>query len=135
LFSCEGRLSLVSDHQRLRQCLINLAENSIKFTRGGEIAMSARSFMAGDVEHVVFEVSDNGLGVARAAAATLFEPFAQPRESVSRPKRVGTLSLSIARKLARAMGGDITFEGDPSGGARFTLRLPTNSQSLVANAA
>ena len=135
LFTCEGRLSLVSDHQRLRQCLINLAENSIKFTRGGEIAISARGAMLGDVEHVVFEVSDNGQGVTRAAAATLFEPFTQTREGGARPKRAGTLSLSISRKLARAMGGEITFEGDPNGGARFTLWMPANSRSLVANAA
>jgi signal transduction histidine kinase len=134
-FTCEGRLSLVSDHQRLRQCLINLADNSIKFTRAGEIAISARSVALGEVEHVVFEVSDNGLGVARAAAATLFEPFTQSREGGARPKRAGTLSLSISRKLARAMGGDITYEGDPNCGARFLLWMPTNSPALMAAAA
>ncbi len=134
--ACEsGRLSLVSDHQRLRQCLINLAENSIKYTRAGEISISARSAMLGDVAHVVFEVPDNGLGVARAAGLTLFEPFTQPREGAPRSKRCGTLSLSISRKLARAMGGDVAFEGEPSGGARFTLSMPANARALIANAA
>jgi signal transduction histidine kinase len=135
-FVCDNaRLSLVSDHQRLRQCLINLAENSLKFTRNGEIAISARSALVEDIDCVVFEVKDNGLGITRAAAATLFEPFTQPAAGVMRPKRGGTLSLSISRKLARAMGGDITFEGDPNGGAHFTLWLPANSRALVANAA
>jgi signal transduction histidine kinase len=135
-FVCDNaRLSLVSDHQRLRQCLINLAENSLKFTRNGEIAISARSALVDDIDCVVFEVKDNGLGITRAAVATLFEPFTQPAAGVMRPKRGGTLSLSISRKLARAMGGDISFEGDPNGGARFTLWMPTSSRALVANAA
>lgn len=135
-FSCEsGHLSLVSDHQRLRQCLINLAENSIRFTRNGKIIISAKRVQLNDVDHVVFEVNDDGLGVTRAAAATLFEPFVQAPAGATRSKRGGTLSLSISRKLARAMGGDITFEGEPSGGARFTLWMPANSRALVANAA
>lgn len=134
-FSCEsGRLSLVSDHQRLRQCLLNLAENSIKFTRGGEISISAKGATINDVAHIVFEVRDNGLGVTRAAAATLFEPFAQPA-AVTRTRRAGTLSLSIARKLARAMGGDVIFEGDPNAGAHFTLCMPVNAQGAVSKAA
>jgi signal transduction histidine kinase len=135
VFTCEsGRLSLVSDHQRLRQCLLNLAENSIKFTRGGEISVSARAEAISGGNYILFEVRDNGLGVARAAAATLFEPFAQPA-SLTRTRRAGTLSLSIARKLARAMGGDIEFEGDPNGGALFTLRMPVNAPLAVAKAA
>lgn len=75
-FVCDGHLSLVCDHHRLRQCLGNLAENSAKFTRNGEIVISAHSATIDDVEHMVFEVRDNGVGVTRAAAATLFEPFA-----------------------------------------------------------
>jgi signal transduction histidine kinase len=135
-FACDNaRLSLVSDHQRLRQCLINLAENSVKFTRNGEISISARSELVDEIDCIVFEVKDNGLGVTRAAAATLFEPFAQPAAGVIRPKRGGTLSLSISRKLARAMGGDITFEGEPNGGAHFTFSLPVNARALIANAA
>ncbi len=133
-FACDGRLSLVSDHQRLRQALINLAENAVKFTRNGEITVSAATALVNDVEHVVFEVRDNGLGVTRAAAATLFEPFTQAVEA-GRPKRGGTLSLSISRRLARAMGGEITFEGDPSSGACFTLWMPASAQTIVAKAA
>jgi signal transduction histidine kinase len=135
-FACDNaRLSLVSDHQRLRQCLINLAENSLQFTRNGEVAIEAHSSLVNDIDCVVFAVKDNGTGVTRAAAATLFEPFTQPASGVMGSKRGGTLSLSISRKLARAMGGDISFEGDPGGGARFTLWMPTNSRALVANAA
>ncbi|MBI3439953.1 MAG: hypothetical protein HY054_15110 [Proteobacteria bacterium] len=135
-FACDdSRLSLVSDHQRLRQCLLNLADDSIKFTRGGAVTISAKIAPVNDVDCIVFEVKDNGLGVTRAAAATLFEPFAQPSPGVTRPRRGGTLGLSIARKLARAMGGDIVFEGDPNGGAHFTLWMPINAQALLANAA
>lgn len=130
-----AHVSLFSDHQRLRQCLINLAENSIKFTLNGEVAISARRTLVSNVEHIVFEVKDNGLGVARAAAETLFEPFAQSRGGAARPKRGGTLSLSISRKLARAMGGDITFGGDPGAGACFMLWMPVNARGPVANAA
>jgi len=79
-------------------------------------------------------VRDNGLGVTRAAAATLFEPFAQPT-ALTRARRSGTLSLSIARKLARAMGGDVIFEGDPNRGAHFTLCMPVNAQGAVSKAA
>ncbi|MBS0384303.1 MAG: hypothetical protein JSS00_03020 [Proteobacteria bacterium] len=135
-FACENTdLCLVSDHQRLRQCLINLAENGISFTRNGVISVSARSTALGGIDHLLFEVCDNGLGVPRAVQATLFDPFVQGRDGCPRPNRAGTLSLSISRKLARAMGGDITFEGDPAGGSRFTLCLPKNPRALVANAA
>lgn len=135
-FICESaHLSLVSDHQRLRQCLINLTENSVKFTQNGEITVSASCAKLGNAEQIVFEVIDNGLGVTRAAAATLFEPFTQASNGSARSKRGGTLALSISRKLARAMGGDLTFDGDPIGGARFTLTIPTKSQTLFANAA
>ncbi len=136
IFACENaRLSLVTDHQRLRQCVINLAENSLTFTRNGEIRIAARSELVDDIERVVFDVKDNGLGVTRASAATLFEPFAQTTVGVMRPRRGGTLSLSISRKLARAMGGDISFEGDPDGGAHFVLSIPNLTPAFVAKAA
>ena len=135
-FAYDGaHASMSCDHQRLRQCLINLVENSIKFTHNGEVSVSASRTLLGNVEHVVFEVKDNGLGVARAAAETLFDPFSQSRASGARPKRSGTLSLSISRKLARAMGGDITFGGDPGGGACFMLWMPLTARSPLANAA
>jgi signal transduction histidine kinase len=135
-FACEhARLSLTGDHQRLRQCLLNLAENSLQFASNGEVAIAARTARVNEIDCIVFEIKDNGLGVTRAAAATLFEPFTQASNGSARSKRGGTLALSISRKLARAMGGDITFDGAPGGGAHFTLTVPSKSPLMFANAA
>jgi signal transduction histidine kinase len=117
--------SLVSDHQRLRQCLVNLIDNAIRCTRDGAVSVAARSSIVGGAPHVVFEIQDTGVGISGANPEQLFEPFGQGDGGAALDQKRGTgLGLSIARKLARAMGGEVTFVSEPGVGSCFRLTMP-----------
>ena len=115
------------DAGRLRQILLNLAGNAVKFTPEGTVALGV-SQVSGDEGsgHVrlQFFVRDNGPGIPPSKSAHIFEPFAQADSSVSR-KHGGTgLGLAISRSLATLMGGVLWFESEPGDGATFLLEIP-----------
>jgi signal transduction histidine kinase len=115
-------LHFIGDHQRVRQCLLNLAGNAIKFTKDGAVRVRARSATRNGARFVTFDVTDTGIGIAAEHAEAIFEPFAQIDAA---PERGGVgLGLAISRKLARAMGGDIVFVSEPGRGACFSLHVP-----------
>lgn len=126
--------SVVADLGKLRQVLVNLLGNAVKFTRQGSIVLKGRSAGPG---RILLEVEDTGIGIAAEDAAKLFTPF----ERVRGAERVagGTgLGLSISRRYARLMAGEITVESRLGVGSRFrfefraaTSPLPT-SPSLVS---
>src|SRR5258708_5834573 len=94
------------DPQRIRQCLINLIGNAIKFTRSGEIVCEVT--VAARTEESVrlrFAVRDTGIGIAPEALRTLFEPFVQADSSTTRQYGGTGLGLSIVRRLVQMMGG------------------------------
>jgi CheY-like chemotaxis protein/anti-sigma regulatory factor (Ser/Thr protein kinase) len=108
---------VVLDRQRVRQILVNLFGNALKFTMEGEVDVETGG--ASDSEfHVA--VRDTGPGIARHQHEAIFEEF---RQAEGASPGIG-LGLAISRRLARVMGGEITLESEPGEGSVFHLRLP-----------
>ncbi|MEP5766560.1 MAG: ATP-binding protein [Halieaceae bacterium] len=116
-----------SDRERLRQILINLLGNAIKFTEQGRVSLIVRS--AGSQE-LRFEVSDTGPGLSAAAQQIVFDPFTQLDLSTSR-KHDGTgLGLPICQRLVQLLGGEIGVISEPGEGACFWFSLPCEAASV-----
>ncbi len=119
---------VLSDPQRLRQCLINLVGNAVKFTRAGEIVIEVQN--AGDRDGRTltrFEVRDTGIGIAPATLETLFRPFVQADSSTTRHFGGTGLGLSIVRRLIEMMGGDVGARSEIDSGSCFWFTLPLES--------
>ncbi|MGH8187641.1 MAG: response regulator, partial [Steroidobacteraceae bacterium] len=115
----------VGDPQRLRQCLINLVANSVKFTRSGEIVIEVRNLGTRDGRTLTqFEVRDTGIGVAPERLQTLFQPFVQADSSTTRHYGGTGLGLSIVRRLVEMMGGEIGARSEEGVGSSFWFTLP-----------
>lgn len=127
-----GGADVAADDVRLRQCLINLIGNAIKFTRDGHVRVKARLEHRSDGAFVVFDVIDTGIGIAPAALTRLFQPFVQANEQIQVRYGGTGLGLSISQKLARAMGGVITATSELDKGSTFSLALPAARKSLRA---
>lgn len=122
---CEDPIpaSITTDAQRLRQALVNLLGNAIKFTHQGRVTLT----LACDPECRVLRliVSDTGIGMTEAQAARLFQPYAQA-ESDTASRYGGTgLGLAITRWIADGLGGDVTVVSEPGRGSDFTLSIDT----------
>lgn len=111
---------LLADHRRLRQILHRLVSNAVKFTTRGEVDIS----VAREGPLTVFRVSDTGPGIDPDLVPTLFEPFVQADDSISRTHVGCGLGLTVARRLTRAMGGQIALESTSVAGSTFVVRLP-----------
>lgn len=109
------------DHMRLHQCLMQLVSNAAKFTRDGEIRIGARREVLGANERLMFSVSDTGKGIAGEDQARIFEPFVQGDSGAARRAEGTGLGLTLVRRLARLMGGDVRCESTPGHGSTFTL--------------
>jgi signal transduction histidine kinase/ligand-binding sensor domain-containing protein/CheY-like chemotaxis protein len=117
--------TLLGDPLRMRQVLMNLVGNAVKFTERGEVVVRA------DVEHgngeraiVRLAVTDTGIGMDADAMDRIFEPFAQADETTTRRFGGTGLGLAICRELAELMDGSITVESQPGVGSTFRLSLP-----------
>jgi two-component system, sensor histidine kinase and response regulator len=114
------------DVGRLRQVLLNLVSNAVKFTSDGEVVIRASvgpSFDRGEVM-VRLEVTDTGIGIAPEATENLFEPFSQADASTTRRYGGTGLGLAICRRLTEAMGGTIGVQSELGHGSTFWLDLP-----------
>ena len=117
--------ALIGDPARLRQILVNLIGNSLKFTSRGEITVRVDlEEDLGDEIIARFSVIDTGIGIPPDKRDLIFESFSQADGSTTREYGGTGLGLSIARKLAQAHGGDLEAANHPQGGAVFTLTLP-----------
>ena len=124
------------DPLRLRQVLVNLIGNAIKFTRSGEIVVSLFLREPPEPESaVVFEVRDTGIGIDPAKRDEIFRPFAQADPSHARRYGGTGLGLAIASRLAEAMNGTIELESEPGTGSVFRLVAPLPSDPLGPPAA
>jgi signal transduction histidine kinase/CheY-like chemotaxis protein len=130
---------LSGDEPRLRQILINLVGNAIKFTEKGgvlvRVAARPIASVAGPSCHSIeIEVEDTGIGLDETARDLIFREFEQADGSPTR-RHAGTgLGLAISRRLARAMGGEITVASEPGAGSTFRVSLELPSVSAGANA-
>lgn len=111
---------MTSDVLRIKQCLLNLVGNAVKFTQEGSIRLTLHSF--GD-DAVVFIVSDTGPGIADEQIENLFVEFHQGEQMPNTRQGTG-LGLAITRKLARLLGGDVSVTSTLGKGSTFTLMLP-----------
>ena len=118
------------DGQRLKQVLLNLVGNAIKFTERGGVSLwlGRRSAPAGKVG-VVFEVIDSGIGVAKGSEAQLFEPFHQIEGPAGKRQGGTGLGLAISQRIVSAMGGRIQVESEPGKGSRFHFALALEPDS------
>ena len=119
-------LSMVKgDHVRLRQVLINLISNAIKFTSHGHIRVDVRMLSADDGRQTtLFQISDTGIGIKGEYLDRVFEPFSQADPSSTRAYGGAGLGLSISKQLVEAMGGEISVISEEGGGAVFRFTVP-----------
>lgn len=115
-------MSIRTDGGMLRKILLNLLSNAVKFTDEGSVEL--RVSCADDA--VVFCVEDTGPGIAEADRERIFEPFWQVDRPDTRSVGGAGLGLSVTRRFARMLGGDVTAESEVGKGSTFTVRLPVN---------
>jgi PAS domain S-box-containing protein len=119
-----------TDATKVRQILLNLLSNAVKFTAAGTVTIGARVESAA----VLFVVRDTGPGISASDLPRVFEPFWQARDHTksayaTRASGLG-LGLSVSRRLARLLGGDVTVASTPHVGSAFALRLPRPADEL-----
>ncbi len=121
-----------TDPTRLRQVLINLIGNAIKFTEIGHIRLVSRLDMDDPKQpRIQFEVIDTGIGMTPEQVAKVFQPFTQADTSTTRRFGGTGLGLSISKRLAAMLGGDITVESQPGKGSTFRLTVATGNFDLA----
>jgi signal transduction histidine kinase len=120
--------ALVGDAGRLRQVLINLTSNAIKFTSRGDVVLRAEYVLSdGELPVLELSVSDTGIGIDPTGLQRLFEPFAQADASITRRFGGTGLGLAICRRLVMAMAGELTVDSEPGVGSTFRVRVPLSS--------
>lgn len=112
------------DPVRLRQILVNLVGNAVKFTATGFVELSASVTMLSGTQFIKIEVKDTGIGISEDKQKTIFERFVQANSDISTRFGGTGLGLSISRDLAKLMGGSIKVESKMGEGSTFTLFLP-----------
>ena len=118
--------NIVGDKRRIRQVLLNLVSNAVKFTDAGTITMSVKQ--RGD--EILFAVSDTGPGIAKEDQAQIFEPFVQTEQGIQHAGGTG-LGLPISTRLVEAHGGRLWLESIVGEGSTFYFTLPIRSETLV----
>ncbi|MEK7783963.1 MAG: ATP-binding protein, partial [Chloroflexota bacterium] len=136
--------AMLADATKVRQALLNLLANANKFTHNGTIAIKAVRESAANghdsqkqIEWIVFNVTDTGIGMTPEQTARLFEEFSQAEASTTRQYGGTGLGLAISKRLCQMMGGDITVASELGKGSTFTVRLPAKvageNQSISTN--
>ncbi len=122
----DSRLAVFADREKLRQILLNLLSNAVRYSHAGaSIAMSARRR---DDRTILIQVSDTGPGIPLDRQRAIFEPFVQLDRSLTRTTNEGVgLGLSISRDLAHGMNGELTVTSAPGEGSCFELTLPAGT--------
>ena len=115
-----GEVMVWTDATKLRQILINLVGNAMKFTIEGHVSLAVTV----DGERVLFAVQDTGPGIPEGDLDRIFQPFTQLDQSLRRQKGGTGLGLPVSRKLAELLGGELSVESVHGQGTRFTLWLP-----------
>lgn len=122
-------IALKGDERRLRQCVVNLLANAIKFAPGGEVTISAVMTGPGGLE---IRIADTGCGIPADQLERVFEPFHQVENELSRATNGTGLGLPLSRKLAERHGGTLALESAPGRGTTAILGLPGRAVGLDA---
>jgi len=126
--------SLVGDAMRVRQVLVNLVGNAVKFTAHGRIDVAIRLLRGADgTEHVEIAVRDTGIGIPPESMKFLFRSFSQVDSSTARRFGGTGLGLAISKRLAEVMGGDVTAESEPGRGSTFRFFFPARRAAQSAS--
>lgn len=119
--ACDPSLEIVGDDERIRQILLNLVGNAVKFRPvGGWVILACDP----EGDQVRFRVQDNGPGISLQQQESIFSPFVQLGRKLNHPKDGVGLGVAISKNLAQAMGGDIQVESAPGKGSTFWITLP-----------
>jgi signal transduction histidine kinase len=117
-----GAPKMRSDRAKVKQILLNLVANAVKFTPEGSVTLKATR--RGTERLVAITVADTGIGIAEENRERVFEDFGQVDSSLARAHGGAGLGLTICRRLARVLGGEISFTSTVGQGSAFTLTLP-----------
>ncbi|HSL71085.1 MAG TPA: ATP-binding protein [Longimicrobiales bacterium] len=132
---CTHDLEYLGDPQRVEQILVNLVGNGVKFTApGGSVSIACETEAGEAGGRTRFIVQDTGIGISPDRLETVFEPFVQAHTGYTRTHGGSGLGLSISRRLARLMGGEITAQSELGRGSRFVVELPAPSQDPCSSA-
>ena len=119
---------VLADVLRIREVLVNLLGNAVKFTKdGGEITLDISSYPGADEKHIItrYVVRDNGIGMSEEFQKKLFDPFSQEDDANARTQYKGTgLGMAITKKYVDMMGGSIAVESKKGVGSTFTVEIP-----------
>ena len=111
-----------SDRQKVKQILVNLLSNALKYTKEGTVEILVRH--APSRGSIDLSVRDSGIGIAHEDHTRIFEPFQQAKRAITRPQGGTGLGLAISRRLARMLGGDIKVDSALGEGSTFTVAIP-----------
>jgi signal transduction histidine kinase/ActR/RegA family two-component response regulator len=115
-----------TDSMKLRQCVLNLLSNAAKFTKNGKIDIAFDRKLYNGVEQLFVTVRDSGIGMSKEHVSRLFQPFVQADPSITQQYGGTGLGLTITRRLAQLLGGDVTVKSTLGEGSAFTLHVPVD---------
>ncbi len=120
---------ILTDALRLKQILLNLVSNAIKFTEKGTVLLHVK--MSPDSQHIQFDVLDTGIGISKEKQARLFQSFAQADSSTTREYGGTGLGLYLSQMLAKKLGGQISLESEPGKGSCFSVMVSCGSSDEI----
>lgn len=119
---------VATDPTKLRQILVNLLSNGVKFTTEGFVALSGEVVQ----DQIVLKVSDTGIGIAEEHIGRIFDPFWQVEQKATRRASGTGLGLTVSRRLANLLGGDVAVASEVGKGTTFTVTLPSRVPHIVS---
>ena len=126
--------TMTADLMKTRQILLNLLSNAAKFTRGGTIVLDVQPCVVEGRPSIVFTVTDTGVGMTPEQASKVFDPFTQADVTTTRKYGGTGLGLALVSRFCRLMGGDVAVDSQLNVGSRFSVRLPIEAGSEMAEA-
>ena len=115
--------TIIGDHGRLRQILVNLLANAVKFTDIGDVSLTVSSKANDKGQQILFRIRDTGIGISEDKIKEIFEPFNQVERAISRKRDGVGLGLAISKQLVELMGGKIWAESVPGKGSTFSFTI------------